>query len=147
MRIFTERSYDTVSMSDIAKEAGISKGLLYHYFSSKQEMFRETLELAARELELQVQPDQSLAPQERVGKSLNAYLDWIETNTASYVRLLEDASRITEAREMLARLREQTAMMIAQEATGDADPPRALVSATLGWLWFMDGVCLDWIKH
>jgi hypothetical protein len=25
------------------------------------------------------------------------------------------------------------------------DPPQALVSAALGWLWFMDGVCVDWL--
>ena len=55
-RVFTERSYNTVSMSDVAKEAGISKGLLYHYFSSKQDLFRATLEVAAAELYAQVAP-------------------------------------------------------------------------------------------
>jgi AcrR family transcriptional regulator len=146
MRVFTERSYDTVSMSDIAKAAGISKGLLYHYFPSKQELFRETLELAAGQLQLQVSPDPSLPPQERVAKSLDAYLDWIEANTDSYVRLLEDAGRIREARELLGRVREQTAQMIAGNAV-EGEPPRTLVTAALGWLWFMDGACLDWIQR
>lgn len=30
--LFTERSYDDVSIDDIAESAGVSKGLLYHYF-------------------------------------------------------------------------------------------------------------------
>jgi AcrR family transcriptional regulator len=147
LRVFTERSYDTVSMSDIAKEAGISKGLLYHYFSSKQDLFRATLEVAAAELYEQVRPDDSLPIQEQMAATLGAYLDWIEANTDSYVRILEDAGRVPEARDLMTNVREQTAHMIAAGATGTGDPPRTLVSAALGWLWFLDGVCLDWIAH
>jgi hypothetical protein len=43
-------------------------------------------------------------------------------------------------------VREQTAQMIAGQAV-DGEPPRTLVTAALGWLWFMDGVCLDWIAR
>ena len=146
-RVFTERSYDTVSMSDVAKEAGISKGLLYHYFSSKQDLFRATLEVAAAELYEQVRPDDALPLQERMGKTLNAYLDWIEANRDAYVRMIEDAGRVPEARDLLKAVREQTAFMIASGATGSDDPPRTLISAALGWLWFLDGFCLDWLAH
>ncbi|MEG2478711.1 MAG: TetR/AcrR family transcriptional regulator [Mucinivorans sp.] len=31
--------YDRVSISDIQKSAGVSRGLLYHYFSSKEDLF------------------------------------------------------------------------------------------------------------
>ena len=37
-------------MAAIAREAGISKALLYHYFPSKQAFFVATLEQAAAEL-------------------------------------------------------------------------------------------------
>ena len=39
-RAFAERSYDDVSIDDLAREAKISKGLLYHYFSSKDEVLQ-----------------------------------------------------------------------------------------------------------
>ena len=77
-RVFTERRYDEVSMSEIAAAAGISKGLLYHYFTNKQELFRATLEDAARDIAMRIEPDLSLPPAERVSASLDAYLDWIE---------------------------------------------------------------------
>jgi AcrR family transcriptional regulator len=48
-RLFTERGYDAVSMNAVAREAGISKGLLYHYFPGKQEFFAATLQAAAEE--------------------------------------------------------------------------------------------------
>ena len=145
-RIFTERRYDAVSMSEIAAAAGISKGLLYHYFENKQELFRATLEDAARDIAVRIEPDTSLPPADRVSRSIDAYLDWIEAHEASYVRLIEDVGSVSEVRQLVTRVREDTAVLIASQAV-EGDPPRALVSAALGWLWYMDGVCLDWLAR
>ena len=35
-RIFAVRAFDAISTDDLAQEAGISKGLLYHYFKNKR---------------------------------------------------------------------------------------------------------------
>ena len=36
LRLFAERGYESTTLRDIAKEAGVSVGLLYRYFPSKQ---------------------------------------------------------------------------------------------------------------
>lgn len=45
VRVFARRGYHTSRVGDIAEEAGIAHGLLYHYFSSKEQVletvFRE----------------------------------------------------------------------------------------------------------
>ena len=45
VRVFARKGYHTCRVSDIADEAGASHGLVYHYFSSKDEVletiFRE----------------------------------------------------------------------------------------------------------
>lgn len=38
-RIFAEKGYDGTSMRDIAVAAGVSKALLYHHFSSKDDIY------------------------------------------------------------------------------------------------------------
>ncbi|MBW9158209.1 TetR/AcrR family transcriptional regulator [Clostridium sp. FP2] len=38
-RFFSENSYKKSPMSEIAKEAGISKSLLFHYFNNKKEFY------------------------------------------------------------------------------------------------------------
>lgn len=47
-RLFVERGYFNTSMRDIAREAGVSTGALYHHFESKEEIageiYRETVE-------------------------------------------------------------------------------------------------------
>ena len=49
MRLFAERGYDAVSMRDISRAAGITAGLCYHYFDSKQKLFAFALDVYAHE--------------------------------------------------------------------------------------------------
>jgi AcrR family transcriptional regulator len=41
IRLFSENNYHAVSMKEIAQGAGVSKGTLYWYFDSKDELFKE----------------------------------------------------------------------------------------------------------
>jgi AcrR family transcriptional regulator len=47
--LFARHSYDELSMAAIAREAGVSKALLYHYFPSKQDFFGAVLAEGAAE--------------------------------------------------------------------------------------------------
>ncbi|HEV8051735.1 MAG TPA: TetR/AcrR family transcriptional regulator [Parachlamydiaceae bacterium] len=38
LKVFAKHGYHASSMAEIAKEAGVSKGLAYHYFSSKEDL-------------------------------------------------------------------------------------------------------------
>ena len=68
VRVFARRGYHASRVGDIAEEAGVAHGLLYHYFASKEEVletvFRETwteLLAAVREVE-----DSGAAAQEQL---------------------------------------------------------------------------------
>jgi len=41
--VFAKKGYHSASIANIANEAGISKGLIYNYFKSKEEILKETL--------------------------------------------------------------------------------------------------------
>lgn len=47
MRLFVEHGFSATSMRDIARAAGVTPGLAYHYFDSKQKLFYEALEAYA----------------------------------------------------------------------------------------------------
>ena len=144
-RLFTEHAYDEISMSQIARAAGISKALLYHYFPSKRDYFIATLAGGAEELRRRVEPDPGLPPAEALPASVEAYLAWIEENAEAYEKLFPSAAAVPEVRELVEGVRTATADRIL-EGIGATDNPRARV-AVRGWLWFMDGACLDWIAH
>jgi TetR/AcrR family fatty acid metabolism transcriptional regulator len=63
VRVFARKGYHQARVGDIAEEAGVAHGLLYHYFSSKEEVletiFRDTwtdLLAAVREVEASGEP-------------------------------------------------------------------------------------------
>jgi AcrR family transcriptional regulator len=145
--LFTRHSYDELSMARIAREAGISKALLYHYFPSKQAYFTATLEQAAADLAARVAPDPALAPREQLATSLDAYLDWIDEHRDAYVVLLRSVGLIPDLREMVTSVRAATATTILAGLHPDDQPPPALRAAIKGWLLFLDGVLNDWIEH
>lgn len=44
-RLFFQKGYKEVTMSELVKESGLSKGAFYHYFDSKEELYTHTMEM------------------------------------------------------------------------------------------------------
>jgi AcrR family transcriptional regulator len=145
--LFGRHGYEQLSMARIAREAGISKALLYHYFPSKQAYFAATLEQAAAELADVTEPDPDEPPLEQLSASLDAYLRWVERHTDAYEKLLRSVGAVPEVRELVERVRAETAGRILAGIAHGHQPAPALRAAVRGWLWFMDGAVLDWIEH
>src|SRR5213592_365100 len=86
---FSDRAYDEVSIDDLAREAKISKGLLYHYFPTKRDLYVAGLAEIAQELvERCTAIPANLAPIDRVRTGLDAYLDHISQHARAYVSLM-----------------------------------------------------------
>lgn len=47
-RLFSERQYDAVSTIEVAREAGVTRGLLHHYFGTKRELYLEVVRTLLR---------------------------------------------------------------------------------------------------
>ncbi len=47
-QVFLEKGFDAASMGEIARQAGVSKGTLYVYFESKEELFEAIFEEESR---------------------------------------------------------------------------------------------------
>jgi AcrR family transcriptional regulator len=144
-QLFARHSYAELSMADIAREAGISKALLYPYFPSKQELFVATLQAAAEEVRRRTEPDPGLAPAQALAASLDAFLEWVERNELAYRKLLESAGTVPEVGALIAEVRDRTSARIL-EGLGSGPTPQVR-AAVRAWLWFVDGAILDWLEH
>jgi AcrR family transcriptional regulator len=144
--LFTSHSYDELSMKEIAAEVGISKALLYHYFPSKQAFFEETLSTWAERLRERTAPDPDLPPVEQLTMSLDGFLSLVEENSVAYRNLMQSATGVPAIRDLIEEVRRVTAQRILDGVYPDGAPPKARTVVS-GWLWFMDGACLNWIEH
>jgi AcrR family transcriptional regulator len=146
-KLFARHSFGELSMARIAREAGISKALLYHYFPTKRDFFAATLREAAEEVRRRTEPDPTLPPAEALAASLDAFLGWIEENETAYRKLMESAGTVPEVAARIDGVRDRTSERILDGLGVGADPPPRVRAAARAWLWFMDGAILDWLEH
>src|SRR5580704_7527216 len=117
-RLFSERSYDAVSTTDIANEAGVARGLLHHYFGTKRDLYlevvRELMRMPSNPVPLEA-PGRGL---ERViDESVDRWLTMLERNRGTW--LAANAARGLGARDpeleaILEEAREQLHTMLTQ---------------------------------
>lgn len=143
--LFGEHGYDGLSMAQIAREADISKALLYHYFPSKRRLFDAALAAGAAELRARTQPDPARSPAEQLAATLDAFLGWVQERPRAYAKMLESAGA-REVRETMAQVRAETAARILAGLGAEGERP-ATRAAVFGWLAFLDAAILDWIEH
>jgi AcrR family transcriptional regulator len=148
---FSDRSYDDVSIDDLAREAKISKGLLYHYFPTKRDLYVAGLREIAEELVQRcTNIPRDLPPIERVRAGLDAYLDHISLHSRAFVSLMrggigsdpEVAQVVEDVRKRLTdNFLEQTpfAQMLSKDVR--------FQTAVRGWIGFVEGASIDWCAH
>jgi AcrR family transcriptional regulator len=142
--LFAQHGYEGLSMSQLAREAQISKALLYHYFPSKRRLFEAALEEGVEELRARTEPDPKRPPAEQLATTLDAFLAWVQERPTAYATLLQSGA--AEVREIVAQVRATTASRILIGLGEDGRRP-ATRAAVHGWLGFLDGAILDWIAH
>jgi AcrR family transcriptional regulator len=147
VEMFSERPFDEVSIDDIAAAAGISKGLLYHYFPSKRDFYVAVVRHSADEMQAVTQTDPDLAPLERLSAGLDRYLQYVDTHARGYSTVLR--AGIGSDREVAAiveDVRSAMANRILDDFPGDAPPPGVRI-AIRGWVGFAEAASLEWLEH
>ncbi|MFE6285463.1 TetR/AcrR family transcriptional regulator [Streptomyces sp. NPDC057877] len=147
-RLFADRSYDALSMDDIARQAHVAKGLIYYYFQSKrgyylaivQDSVADLVDFAAREAEL---------PQlDRVHRTVESYLRYAEHNQAAYRTIVSGGVGFdTEVQAIRDGVREAIVDTIADGAYGSRDVAPVARMGLLGWVCGVEGATLDWIDR
>ncbi len=92
MRVFAEKGVANTKMTDIAQAAGIGKGTIYEYFSSREELFQSAFEYLLRKIKAMMvsQIDESLGPEDRLLQGFLAYLDVATMRIEDFVEILLD---------------------------------------------------------
>jgi AcrR family transcriptional regulator len=139
------RPWDEVTMADVAAAAGVSKPLLYHYFSTKTDLYRATVTAAAAELREATRPDPTLPVRPRMRAALDAHLDWIDAHALAYRAVIQGAlSSDPVVQEEVERSRAETVDRLAQ-AFGVNQLTDLQRIALRGWVGFLESASLEWL--
>jgi len=148
LELFGGMPYDQVSMADVARKAGVSEGLVYHYFSNKRDLFIGVLEQVLADL---LQATQATAaarsPRERLFAGLREHLSFAERFPEAYSIVLQGGNGVDrEVRELCEQARWAGLEEIIR-SSGISDPSPRLRVALRGWSGFQEGAIVEWLKR
>lgn len=156
LHAFSERPYDEVSIDDIARAAGISKGLLYHYFPTKRDLYLAGLRATAAELveRTTAAAQAHLAPVERIRAALDAYFDHVTAHARPVLALLRGGvGSDPEVAQVIEGVRAQFVERLFARAEGTplaalvgAEAPLVMV-AVRGWIGCVEAASLEWLAR
>jgi AcrR family transcriptional regulator len=127
-KVFGRRGYHTVTMDTVAKEAGVTKPILYDHFPSKRELYLALLEADLANLRQRVGEALESSPgnRERIRASFQAYFDFVDDHAEGFRLLMQEAVGAEQQfREMVGRFREdilaEVANVMVRESQGRLD--------------------------
>src|SRR4051812_34535915 len=125
--LFAERPYDEVSVEDIASSAGVTRGLVHHYFGGRKDVYIRLLERLGAEREEQLRPPVGRSASARIADSVSRWLDWTEANRTIWLSTIAHGEDIADpdARRVVADLvRRAVALLVTFHADIAEDSPR-----------------------
>ena len=125
--LFAERAYDEVSVEDIANSAGVTRGLVHHYFGGRKEVYIALLERLGAQREDELRPPAGRSARARVADSVSRWLDWAEANRTIWLGTIARGEDIADpdVRHAVAELvRRAVALLTTFHADMAEDSPR-----------------------
>ncbi|UOE44172.1 TetR/AcrR family transcriptional regulator [Agromyces larvae] len=145
--LYRERDYASVSMEELAQAAGVTRGLLNHYFGSKRDLFLAVLAITVR-LPVGGLPDLDGRPRrERAARVIGWILDgaiaygqeWVTTSGAEGLHDGSDVQAIVDAAD------DRAAQLVIDAVGADDTPPtRARVRALAP---LIKALCREWLQR
>jgi len=146
--LLATRSLDELTIDVLAEEAGISRGLLYHYFGNKQGFREAVVRRAVGDLVEQTAPPEGGEPLERLLASVAAYVDYVVANYQGYVSIVKGAAGGNESlRDLYEEARTAlTERIFTEDAQGDIIPDTAAARLMVrAWSAMGEELVLSWI--
>ena len=133
-----------ISVGEVAAHAGVSEGLLYHYFATKQALVVAAVRRAADAFIADLRSSAVGPPLARLTAGLGAYLDHVQSQPTGWRALLH--ANTADLAAIGAEV-EQESLRLALDALDIAEPTAVLQVALAGWAQFERSVCLGWLEH
>jgi AcrR family transcriptional regulator len=88
VRLFSDLDYDKVGVSELAQEADVAHGLLFHYFGNKRGIYLEAMRVTAEALTRQFAGVRATTPAGQIREALTAHLRYLSRHRGLALRMV-----------------------------------------------------------
>jgi AcrR family transcriptional regulator len=141
-----------VSVAEIADRAGVSEGLLYHYFPTKDDFLLAVLDRSQTEMDEGQVRDPELSALEQFDRNLDSFLRFVDAHAAGYLAVVNARGSEPRVQKLIETRRTRRLDELVALTALRWDVPREvartplLVAAIDGWLGFSEGVIVRWLR-
>jgi AcrR family transcriptional regulator len=148
-RLFSRRHFAAVSTAEIAREAGVTRGLVHHYFGAKRALYLEVVRELVRLPRQEAGPAAAGSVEERVDVAIDRWLAMVQRNRETWLAALgaEGFGRDADVEAILEEAREAVAARFVATvglAPAQADSVRAALHAFTG---MAEAASREWLEH
>ena len=94
--LFAARPYDAVSIEDIASSAGVTRGLVHHYFGGRKDVYIGLLGRLGAQREEGLRPPVGRSARARVADTVSRWLVWTEANRTIWLATVAPGEDIAD---------------------------------------------------
>jgi AcrR family transcriptional regulator len=146
-RVFASKPYAEVSLGDVAREAGVSRSLVSHYFGSKRGLFLDVMRAFADAAPQAVRTDRSLPVDEMVAANVEEWLDFAEGHRQTAIAMagVGALGRDPELQALVEEIREQVVDRMLLNHLGTTDVQRELRVALRAYTGLYEVAVSEWL--
>lgn len=150
-RAFAERGFPGASMSELARDCGVSKALLYHYYTNKEEiLFDMTERYIARLVALCAEIEaRKLAPHDHLAALIRSFLSEYQTSQHKHMVLTHDFKFLEDKRRKIIVKKQRAVVDTFRRAISAATDGRLSTEAALPAAMLVFGMInwtFTWLK-
>ncbi len=140
LRMLVEKPIQDLSTDAVAEEAGISRGLLFHYFPTKTDYHDAVVAAALRRVLRNVSPDPEAAPDVALRQFVDRFYAQVERRRAFYLALVFGSDAVSLGGDGVESHRMTVARRVA-DALGLGEESLPVVH---GWTAYVEDRALLW---
>jgi AcrR family transcriptional regulator len=145
--LFAEKPYEEVLLKDIVARAGVSRHLLYHYFSSKRDLYVAIFQRASNRFLAGVSLDPHLQLTEQLLTGLEAHIQSFVDHPFEAVTINRGALSDDPAiQAIIAEELNVVGQRLINQLVAEGCHRDATEIAVEGWLAFVRAACVKWIQ-
>ena len=146
--LFAGRGYDAVTIEDVAKSAGVARGLVHHYLGGRKEVFIALVERLGALREDQLRAPEGRTARARVADSVSRWLDWTEANRTIYLGTIAPGEDFADpdVRRVVAELVNRAVALVAAFHSDIAEDSPRLRYALVCWTGLNRAATRRWLR-
>jgi AcrR family transcriptional regulator len=145
-RHFAEKPSEDIGIEQIAESAGVSRGLIYHYFPTKQDFHAAIVRFGIEQSLRRTQPERDLPPLESLRMGIDRFIGFVEENETAFRAVNRGQQSVDELVRAEIRVgRNAQIERIASAILPSSEIPEILRTAIEGWIHFNNNVILEWL--